>query len=234
KARSLTFAGKALLLNSLVLSKAWYTCTIAGPSDTMVIKIQKLAWNFICGASKLHPSKDIAMLPKSHGGINAPNVELQVMAMVAAFYQHAWNNKTQPWAKHVITIQERVSKNRSFWETLTMTSVRTTYGYNPRIGPKAWRKIRLNYNSPIEFPSHFSVKELKLLIEPLPNVLKPTFTPKLSRNEFSWKQVFNNDLPPKIQELLWRAAHNNIPTKQCLSHFLPDKYTDECDMCPGF
>jgi hypothetical protein len=233
KARSLTFAGKALLFNSLVLSKAWYTCTIAAPSDTIVIKIQKLAWDFIWGASKLHPSKDTAMLPKSHGGINAPNIELQVMATIAAFYQHAWNNETKPWAKHVITIQERASKNRSFWNAITMTSVRTMHGYNPRIGLRAWKKIRFKSDGPIESPTYYSVKELKLLIQPLPNILKPRFTPKLSRNGFNWNQVFSNDLPPKIQELLWRAAHNCIPTKQRLSHVAPDKFTDLCDLCIG-
>ena len=77
---------------------------------------------------------DTVMLPKSHGGINAPNIELQVMATVAAFYQHAWNNKTKPWAKHVITIQECASKKHSFWDALTMTSVHTVYGYNLELG----------------------------------------------------------------------------------------------------
>src|SRR6185369_6948000 len=233
KAQSLTFAGRAMLFNSLVLSKAWYTCTIAAPSQPMTIKIQKLAWDFIWGKSKLHPSMDTAMLPKSHGGINAPNIELQVMATVAAFYQHAWNNKTKPWAKHVITIQERASKKRSFWDALTMTSVHTVYGYNPRTGLRAWKKIQLNSASPVESPSYLSVRELKLLIKPLPNVLKPRFAPSLSRTGFNWNKVFSNDLPPKIQELLWRAAHNALPTQQRLSHFAPDKFTGLCDMCTG-
>ena len=234
RARSLTFAGRALLFNSLVLSKAWYTCTIAAPNESMTIKIQKLAWNFIWGKSKLHPSKDTAMLPKSHGGINAPNVELQVMATVAAFYQHAWNNKTKPWAKHVVTIQERASKNQSFWDALTMTSIHTNYGYNPRIGLRAWKKIQLNSASPVVSPSYLSVRELKLLIKPLPNMLRPRFTPILSWTSFNWNQVFSNDLPPKIQELLWRAAHNALPTQQRLSHIAPDKFTGLCDMCTGY
>jgi len=56
----------------------------------------------------------------------------------------------------------------------------------------------------------------------------------LSRSAFNWNQVFSNDLPPKIQELLWRAAHNNLPTKQRLSFILPDKFTDLCDLCQEY
>ena len=233
-ARTLTFAGRAMLFNSLVLSKAWYTCSVTAPGPDITKKIQTMAWEFIWGKAKLHPSKDIAMLPKYYGGINAPNVELQVAAIVASHYQHAWNHKEKPWARHVINTQERASKRRSFWEAVSMRSVKTDFGYNPKIGLNAWNKIQHTTGSPVESPSHLSVHELRLLIQPLPNMQAPRWKPKLSRSDFSWNQVFSNDLPPKIQELLWRAAHNSIPTKQRLSHIAPDKYTDECDMCPGF
>jgi len=45
--------------------------------------------------------------------------------------------------------------------------------------------------------------------------------------------VFNNDLPPKIQEVLWRAAYNALPNKSRLCHIFPDKYTSLCDLCTG-
>jgi exonuclease III len=232
-ARTLTFAGRALLFNSLVLSKAWYTCSITAPKPEIIKNIQTLAWEFIWGKAKIKPSKETAMLPKYYGGINAPDVELQVQAIVAAFYQHAWNNSNKPWAMHVANTQLRACKRRTFWEAITMRSTNTDFGYNPQIGVKAWRKIQENTSGPVETPSYRSVRELKRLIQPLPKMQTPRWNPVLSRSSFNWNQVFSNDLPPKIQELLWRAAHNNLPTKQRLSFIAPDKYTQNCDMCQG-
>ena len=105
-----------------------------------------------------------------------------------------------------------------------MRAIKTEHGYNPKVGLKAWNKIKNALGSPVESLSYMSVCELRRHIQPLPSVLTPRWTPKLFRpsSSFNWNQVFSNDLPPKIQELLWRAAHNNLPTKQHLSHFLPD------------
>ena len=124
KARTLTFAGRAMLYRSLVLSKIWYTCSVATPNLSIIKRIQHQAWEFIWNNSKLHPAAETAKLPKSHGGINAPDVELHVMTYAASLFQHAFNNPDKVWAKHVLHLQAKACKGRAFWDAMTVKSVR--------------------------------------------------------------------------------------------------------------
>ena len=110
KARTLTFAGRALLFKSLVISKVWYTCMLATPSPTMVTRIQQLAWSFVWNYAKIHPAKDIALLPKLKGGINMVDVELQVSTYATSLFQHAFNNPDKAWAKHLLNQQANPAK----------------------------------------------------------------------------------------------------------------------------
>jgi len=76
-------------------------------------------------------------------------------------------------------------------------------------------------------------RELKRLIKPLPAAATPSFEPKTLDVPFTWNQVFNPDLPPKIQELLWRAAFNAQLNKSRLARINPAAFTSECDLCYG-
>jgi hypothetical protein len=67
----------------------------------------------------------------------------------------------------------------------------------------------------------------------MPEAAVPRFEPKTLDQDFNWNQVFNGDLPPKIQEILWRAAYNAQPNKSRLHHMYPAKFTSLCDMCIG-
>jgi len=233
KARTLTMAGRALLFKSLVLSKIWYTCMVAAPSPTMITRIQQMAWDFIWGGVKTHPAVAYALLPKSRGGINAPDVSIQVSTFAASIFQHAFNNPDKVWAKHLFKQQELSCKKRSFWNAMTIRTPSTQYGYHPKAALRAWKQINQNSPITITFPSYLSFKELKLLIKPTPEAAVPRFEPKTLDQDFNWNQVFNGDLPPKIQEILWRAAYNAQPNKSRLHHMYPAKFTSLCDMCIG-
>ena len=209
---------------------------VAAPSPTMATRIQqlKLAWNFVWNNAKIHPAREIAMLPKSKGGINMVDVELQVSTYAASLFQHAFNNPDKVWAKHLLYQQAKSCKRRTFWNALTVRTPTTKYGYHPKAALRAWKEINKNSPTPITFLSYLSFKELKQLVKPLPDTLTPQFEPKTLNQPFTWNQVFNRDLPPKIQEILWRAAHNAQPNKGQLYHINPAKYTNLCDLCVGY
>jgi len=157
-----------------------------------------------------------------------------VSTFAASIFQHAFNHPDKVWAKHLLKQQERSCKKRSFWNSMTIRTPATQYGYHPKAALRAWKLI--NQNSPINitFPSYLSFKELKLLIKPTPDAAVPRFEPKTLDQAFNWNQVFNGDMPSKIQELLWRAAYNAQPNKGRLHHINPAKFTGLCDLCIGY
>jgi hypothetical protein len=156
------------------------------------------------------------------------------MTYAASLFQHAFNNPDKVWAKHVFRLQAKACKGRAFWDAMTVRSVRQLYGYNPKNGLRSWEKIQKHATDPITFPSHLSFRELKRLIQPLPPPLTPTYSPPVLDTTFNWNMVFNGDLPPKIQEILWRAAYNAQPNKSRLHHINPSQFTNLCDLCVGY
>src|SRR5438094_4869177 len=66
--KSLTYAGRVLVCKTLILSRIWYVATVIAPSPDQVKQIQSMVWKFIFGKSCIHPSRTIALLPKSCGG----------------------------------------------------------------------------------------------------------------------------------------------------------------------
>ena len=221
--KSLTYAGRVLICKSLILSKAWYVATLIAPSPAQTKTIQSMVWKFIFGKSCIHPSRPIALLPKKCGGINAPDVQREVQTYAAHLYHQAIINQDTPWGHHLLTkvttinnaipahaflIEARKSPGRRGWRAQSMDHTLV----NALI---AWHYIQKHSGGVIE--EDWTHKQIKYIIKP--KCITPVAPPKLVRQpqlktlRFRWKQLWRTEIPPKVREVLWRAAFNSLPSR---------------------
>jgi hypothetical protein len=240
--KSLTYAGRVLICKSLILSKAWYVATLIAPSPAQTKTIQSMVWKFIFGKSCIHPSRPIALLPKKCGGINAPDVQREVQTYAAHLYHQAIINQDTPWGHHLLTkvttinnaipahaflIEARKSPGRRGWRAQSMDHTLV----NALI---AWHYIQKHSGGVIE--EDWTHKQIKYIIKP--KCITPVTPPKLVRQpqlstlRFRWKQLWRTEIPPKVREVLWRAAYNSLPSRNRLRYFT--ELDQNCTLCGNY
>ena len=232
--KSLTYAGRVLLCRSLVLSKGWYTATVLSPSLEQAQRIERLFWDFVFGKGVLHPKRAVAILPKKCGGLNAPQIILEFQTYAAHLYYQAMTTPMVPWSYHLL---RKVAPNniashdlQEYFYERSKRSVANRYS-DPTIymAIKGWNEIHKQLGELMILDlTHRQIREL--IIPKQYPVQPPTLVwqPKLA-SEFKWELIWKKEMPPKIRDLIWRAAYNALPCRRRLRH-----YTDtdkNCSLC---
>ena len=76
--RKLSFKGKGIIINSLLLSKAWHAATVIPALKKHVIAIEKIIFNYLFDNKLPHkPAQDVLKLRLEHGGIGLKDFDLQ-------------------------------------------------------------------------------------------------------------------------------------------------------------
>jgi hypothetical protein len=233
--KSLTYAGRVLLCRSLVLSKGWYTATVLSPSLEQAQRIEKLFWEFVFGKGVLHPKRAVAILPKSCGGINAPQIIAEFQTYAAHLYYQAMMSPNTPWAHHIL---KKAAPNNiappnlaEYFYERSKRSVANKYkDTTVYMAIKGWNSIHKQLGELMLLDlTHSDIREL-IIPKPL-IVQQPTLVwqPKLASDEFKWELIWTKEMPPKVRNLIWRAAFNALPCRRRLRH-----YTDtdkNCSLC---
>ena len=82
--RSCALQGRALLVNSMVLSKLWYKGRLSSPPATMLAHIRAMAWEAVwAGSTALKPSYKVGKRPTRLGGVGFLDPEVQLTALQA-------------------------------------------------------------------------------------------------------------------------------------------------------
>jgi hypothetical protein len=241
--KSLTYAGRVLIAKSLILSKLWYVATIISPSPAHIKEIQGKVWKFIFGKSCIHPSRPIALLPKKCGGIDAPDVAREMQTYAAHLYYQAILNQDTPWGFFLLNKLSTFTRPQSNIPAISfLQEARKSPGrrgwrahctdYTLVSAVIAWHHIQKHAGGIIE--ESWTHKQLKYIIKP--KQVTPVTTPKLIRkpqlkslNNFQWKDLWYSEFPPKIRELLWRAAFNALPSRNRLRYFT--ELDQNCTLC---
>jgi len=233
--KSLTYAGRVLLCRSLVLSKGWYVATALSPTLEQTQKIERLFWDFVFGKGVLHPKRAVAILPKKCGGINAPKIVEEFQTYAAHLYYQAMMNPSTPWAYHLL---KKAAPNNihpydlaEYFFERSKRSVANRYS-DPTIymAIKGWNSIHKQLGELMILDlSHKDIREL-ILPKPQP-IQQPAliWLPKLASETFKWELLWTKEMPPKIRNLVWRAAFNALPCRRRLRHYTDtDKH---CTLC---
>ena len=83
KARSLSFEGKALVLNALALSRVWYVASLVPMPVWVVRELNTLVFNFFWSGKRDLVARDVVIQPKAFGGFGVVSVELKAHALLA-------------------------------------------------------------------------------------------------------------------------------------------------------
>ena len=237
--RSLTIAGRALVAKTLALSKVWYVSKIITPTKDQEVKLTKSVWQFISGKSSVHPPRDIAMLTKENGGVAGPDIELEMLTYASQLFYNAILNPTKPWAHHVLSLLPRENRRRPTdlilhfkEEAQRLTYPRMSYK-NPNTvrALQGWKIIHANSSGQIK--AGWPHKKIRKLIQPIPTMLSRErirwMPEKNGKIQFTWKELWNKHIPPKIRDIIWRTAFNALPSKTRIRHFA--ETNPNCDLC---
>jgi len=237
--KSLTYAGRVLVCKTLILSRIWYVATVITPSPDQVKQIQSMVWKFIFGKSCIHPSRTIALLPKSCGGINAPDVLWEIQTYAAHLYHQAIVQQDTPWGHHLLS--KAPNPNNVLPAHAFLQEARRSPGwrgwrahiqdYSLVYALIAWNKIQQSAQGNID--KHWNHKQIKYLIKPKETtpVAPPLLSqmPLLRAHKFKWEHLWRKEFPPKIREILWRMAYNALPSRGRLRHFT--QLDKDCTLC---
>ena len=131
-----------------------------------------MVWKFIFGKSCIHPSRTIALLPKSCGGINAPDVLWEIQTYAAHLYHQAIVQQDTPWGHHLLS--KAPNPNNVLPAHAFLQEARRSPGwrgwrahiqdYSLVYALIAWNKIQQSAQGNIDL--HWNHKQIKYLIKP--------------------------------------------------------------------
>ena len=78
KNRNLSIKSKIQVINTYVLSKAWYIARICLPNQEIINKINKLLYNFIWDGKPELIARNTLSLEYKEGGIKIPDFEIKI------------------------------------------------------------------------------------------------------------------------------------------------------------
>ena len=141
-----------------------------------------------------------------------------------------------PWAHHLLA---RVAANlpttppdlAEYFYERSKRSVAHNYSH-PTIyfAIKGWNNIHKELGELMILD--LSHKDIRKLISPKPNPVESPlliWTPKLASQDFSWNLIWIKEMPPKVRNLIWRAAFNALPSRRRLHHYTATQ--KECTLC---
>ena len=131
--RSCALQGRALLVNSLVLSKLWYKGRLSSPSGNLLRHIREMAWEAVwAGSTALKPSYKVGKRPSRLGGVSFLDPAVQLTALQAM------------WMARYLTARPRPSWYKALdwvWSSFNggPTALTTVVGTGSADFPVCWR-----------------------------------------------------------------------------------------------
>jgi exonuclease III len=226
--RNLTLRGRILILKSFILSTFWYHATVSPPPHNIITQLQTLANQVVWKNRHYHPKLDIASLPIRHGGINAPNIKIEMEIRLAKTLSQAYAPHTPFWI-HVnnYIMQTRTSHNNIIQSITQRRSIRLPI--EPlRSGLSACRKIEnLASNTMATMPPLPNLRNILQSRAPTtPNTLIiPSVGPA------SWDEIFHKHRHRPATDILWLATWDRLPIGRPIATISPDNI--HCPWCPN-
>ncbi|CAG8618959.1 9617_t:CDS:2 [Ambispora leptoticha] len=220
--RNLSFRGKILVANSLVLARIWYAAYLLPPSRKQILNL---------------------LLSYEHGGLQAPIVSNMLNARMLT----VWTRLTTGdclWAK---IERNRISSYLKQKRDITVLQSLTSNPIKSKAWPTEWKpylaawkkiqgKITANHNWPWKIEDlkvdekqniDFTVKNLIGILRK--RTVAPTNTILLTDIKMDWLFIKANN--NKKKDILWRMYHKALPLGYRLQHISATE-SGKCLWCP--
>ena len=80
--RSLSFRGKALVINALALSRVWYVASLIHMPDWVTLNLVRLAFHFFWGGKRELVCRAVIVQPPDQGGFSVVDVQRKVSSLL--------------------------------------------------------------------------------------------------------------------------------------------------------
>ena len=234
--RSLSYRGKALVINALALSRIWYVASVIHMPQWVLRELNKAVFNFFWNGKPDLVTRDVIVQPPFSGGFSVVNIQLKVWALLLQ------------WVKRFSLSPSTWVSFFSFWCGQGFAASPVQVLSNPSRFPgsgglpvfylsllSAWRSIDGSFLpsrgslcvgrglmvSPV---SSLTTKSAYLtLVSELPGVphcvgkFLPSFGPLYWPS--TWRQLFFFDMDRQVIDLSWKVAHGVLYTADRLSSF---------------
>ena len=235
--RSLSYGGRALVINSLALSRLWYVASLIPVPEWVFAELLKLIYKFFWGGKRDLVARVVVVQPPSAGGFSVVNPRLKTTSLLVQWVRrlvvspNSWTSFLSYWcsARLGFPVHDVLSFPFAFsWDSLPpfyrvlLSAWRTVDGaWSPSRG-----SLVLASSSPfhVTLASEFSAQSVYrfLLSENRSSpqcVLK--FFPIYGQLYWSstWCQLYLFPLDRQVLDLNWKVAHGVLYTADRLLGF---------------
>ena len=237
RSRSLSFRGKALVINALALSRVWYVASLVHMPAWVAKELASLAFSFFLSGKRELVSRSVVIQSSLFGGFSVVSVQYKVWALLGQ------------WVRRFASSSAGWSSLMSFWfvssfGVLPSVVFSRPFCFVPRVLPPfysslllAWRGLNGSFataRNSLVFGSScphvccpvtvMSTKScyLYLLSE---NMVSPhcvgKFFPVYGSLDWpsTWRSLTFFDLDRQVTDLCWKIAHGVLYTAQRLVSF---------------
>ena len=246
--RNLSLKGKVIVVNSLVLSKAWYLATVISLPDDMLKKIERLIRSFLWRQQgmKYDPiERKTLYQPKDKGGLDIKNPQTQQKALQLNFFKNILDHTNlnsslqlprywigfdlatlNPLLRNFPCLGATATQNSKFSHYVKILDVFKTFDIPALPAPKFWT-TRMFYGKLIEKDEHFPTAYTRYWNRPALGVNPETM----------WKQVHISYAHGKYQDIHYRFLHRILPTNFYMKNRFKSRgfknMNPNCASCPN-
>ena len=237
RSRSLSFRGKALVVNALALSRVWYVASLVHMPPWVLKELSSLAFSFFWSGKRDLVSRSVVVQSSLFGGFSVVDVKLKVWALLGQWVRR-FASSFSGWVSFM-----------SFWFNFhfgasPLDVFSRPYSFDPRVLPPFYRSLLLAWRgldgsfsvsrdalvygassalvcSPVSISSTKACY-LFLLSE---SMVSPHCVEKFARVygaldwPATWRSLFFFDLDRQVIDLSWKIAHGVLYTAQRLGSF---------------
>ena len=234
--RSLSFRGKALVINALALSRIWYVTSVVHMPSWVLRELNHSVFQFFYNGKPDLVTRDVIAQPPSCGGFSVVNVQLKVWALLLQWVKRlslspsSWVSLFSFWCNHGFRASpvEILSSPLRFPGTgglpgfylALLTAWRSANGaFLPNRG-----SLCVGSGLMVMPATTMSTKSAYLMLlsdrSAIPHCVAKFFVPfGLLYWSATWRQLFFFDMDRQVIDLSWKVAHGVLYTADRLSSF---------------
>ena len=217
KTRNLSLRGKVIIVNTLILSKAWHVGRVYLPTSGITKKINKIIFNYIWGKNHEPVARESQFWDVNKGGLGILNVQNQCAAMQIKEYFDINKHNPPPWTNYAI-----------YWNSAIIKKISNIWSHLPEF-EKFRRNKPLHHKLLMEFfvtidptkiDQKMTVKKIRQNLSQKKQQLQPKQSiRKRVEDDFNitidWERALKANFltlgSPKYANTYFRLLHDAIP-----------------------
>ena len=211
--RNMSFYGKRIIINSLLLSKAWHVATVIPSTKETSTKINTIIFSYLFANKKpQNPAQDILKLDFHHGGIRILDFDLQQKSLRLNRLQHIFNpNLNSTWLiLPRLYLGDEILRRNNNWMFLASPTIPKIHYADPMV---RYLKINIPFylHELLDFLRTHKHKFLRIKTPTTHLIynmfLKDKWAKTVVKSEHFWNAAVGHTLPLKD---IWTTTYKSL------------------------